>query len=331
MPDLEALSRARIGLLLTRGFEDLLTRPQLLRAARMVAALGVVVWVGWRLFQDWNAASFPAWTPTFPVAFGAVAAGAAGLLALPLLFVAELRVAGLHRPEHRAFYARIWLQGYFFRYVPGKVLLVAERVRLGSLVGLAPATSVVLVLWETLLLLVGACLLACGGMAVLGPQAGGTGLSIVGALVAAVVLLLGFTPGLRWLTRVIPWLAHRVPGLVLDVPWTRQGLLSLGYMVVWLALGASFALTCRLFESGADAGLNEALWFVMSYVVGLVIGVTPAGLGVREGLVVAGLSGVYAPATALAFALASRLLMTAVELVAVLVATTIPAPEGPQA
>ena len=133
MPDLEALSRARIGLLLTRGFEDLLTRPQLLRAARMVAALGVVVWVGWRLFQDWNAASFPAWTPTFPVAFGAVAAGAAGLLALPLLFVAELRVAGLHRPEHRAFYARIWLQGYFFRYVPGKVLLVAERVRLGSL------------------------------------------------------------------------------------------------------------------------------------------------------------------------------------------------------
>jgi len=280
-------------------------------------ALGVLGWVGWSLYTDWSAASFPELRPSVPDVIGAVGMGALGLLGLPWLFVGALGAAGLYRPEHRAFYLRIWLQGYFFRYVPGKVLLVVERVRLGRMAGLEPATSVVLVLWETLLLLVGACLLACGGVAVLGPEVGASPGVLVAGLVGAVVLLAGFAPGLRWLVRRVPAVEDKVPGLVLDVPWTRQGLLALGYAGVWLALGVSFSFTCRWFVPGSEAGLSEALWFVTSYVAGLVIGVTPAGLGVREGLIVAGLSGAHGPATALAFALASRLLMTAIELIAV--------------
>lgn len=73
-----ATSRARIGLPCIRGFKDLLTRPQFLRAARLAAALGVLVWVGWRLFQDWNAVSFPALTPSIPAALGALATGTVG-------------------------------------------------------------------------------------------------------------------------------------------------------------------------------------------------------------------------------------------------------------
>ena len=84
-----ATSRARIGLLCIRGFKDLLTRPQFLLAARMAAALSVLVWVGWRLFQDWNAVNFPALTPSILAALGVLATGTAGLMALLLLFVTE--------------------------------------------------------------------------------------------------------------------------------------------------------------------------------------------------------------------------------------------------
>ena len=102
--------------------------------------------------------------------------------------------------------------------------------------------------------------------------------------------------------------------------------LSLGYAAVWSLLGLSFALTCRWFPEGRGAGLEEALWYVLAYVGGLILGLTPAGLGVREGLLVAGLATRYPPTTALAFALASRVLMTLVELPVVGLSTLVPEP-----
>ena len=48
------------------------------KISTVAAALGVLVWVGWRLFQDWNAVSFPALTPSIPAALGALATGTVG-------------------------------------------------------------------------------------------------------------------------------------------------------------------------------------------------------------------------------------------------------------
>ena len=86
----------------------------------------------------------------------------------------------------------------------------------------------------------------------------------------------------------------------------------------------------RGFEVGADAGVLVALSFVVSYVTGLVVGVTPAGLGIREGLLVAGLSGVYPAPTALAFGIASRVLMTIIEVALVGLAALVRPPVAPE-
>lgn len=288
----------------------------MLKLLRGLVALGILAWLAWRLAVDFDALQHLEKDPQPLDAVGAVVAGAAGLLGLALLFPALLRVCGLGRPGHTPWYVRIWLQSYFHRYVPGKVMLVVERVRLGDQVGLQRTTSLVLILWETILLLVGACLTGAALLALAGTQDPGAPSALLLLGVAALGLV-GVAAAPRILRAVlprVPFLRDRVPEVALEAsPQAWLGL-SLGYASVWALLAASFVFTCRFFPAGAEAGGQEALWYVLAYVGGMVVGLTPAGLGVREGILVAGLSLQHQPEEALAFALAGRLLLTAVEL-----------------
>jgi len=293
-------------------------------------ALAILGWLGWRLASDWAEAAPPLPTPGLPELIGATATGGAALALLAGLFVGLLVAVGQDPAPHRAYAWRSWLQSYFYRYVPGKVVLVVERVRMGAHLGIPRSTSVILVFWETLLLLVGACALAAVGLLVgEGDLVGAPSLGSV-ALLGAVgaVGLLSIAPALRIAASRIPALGRKLPHLILDVGVAPQAALALGYAMVWLLLGVSFAWTCRWFEAGADAGAAEVIWFVLAYVAGLVVGVTPAGLGVREGLLVAGLATRYPPATAMAFALTSRVLMTIIELTMLGFATRIRPPDA---
>ena len=286
----------------------------------------MVAWVGWRLAGEWEQATLPALRPQ-PWELGAAAlSGAGALLGLALLYVAGLAALGLPVRGQVAWHLRTWLQGYAYRYVPGKVMLVVERARLGEQVGIPRATSVVLVLWETLLLLAGACVLVGVGVGFV-PLGAAAPPALVGAVtVGSIGLVFAFPLALRTLARVSAAARRRLPPALLAVPARTQAALVLGYAGVWALLGASFSLSCRAFEGGQDAGLAVAFWFVLSYVAGLVLAVTPAGLGVREGLLVVGLSGVFPASAGLAFALVSRVLMTGVEAALVLVALRVRPP-----
>jgi len=293
-------------------------------------ALAILGWLGWRLASDWAEAAPPWPTPSLTEFIGATASGAGALALLAGLFVGLLVAVGQDPSPHRAYAWRSWLQSYFYRYVPGRVVLVVERVRMGAHLGIPRSTSVILVFWETLLLLVGACALAAVGV-LLGDGAlvGAPSLGSVAVLgLAGALGLLSIAPALRVAARYVPSLGRKLPHLVLDVGVAPQAVLAVGYAVVWLLLGLSFAWTCRWFDAGADAGAAEVIWFVLAYVAGLVVGVTPAGLGVREGLLVAGLATRYPPGTAIAFALTSRVLMTIVELAMLGCATRIRPPDA---
>lgn len=296
----------------------------LLSVLRGLLAAGIVGFVGWRLAGEWQQTTPPAFQPTVLDGSLAVGTAVAALLLLALLFTASLRLVGPYDPRQRWFYLRIWLQGYFWRYVPGKVLLVVERARLGEQVGIPRATSVVLVLWETLLLLAGAGVVASATLPLVAGGDGPDTALVLAGTAAAVVGTLLLPAGLRLAAARLPALRARLdPALLSLGPLPVLGLV-LGYALVWLLLGASFTFTCRCFEGGDAAGAMVALRYVFGYVAGLVLSVTPAGLGVREGLVVAGLGDTFPAAAGLAFALASRVLMTAVELVLVGIATRIP-------
>jgi hypothetical protein len=284
------------------------TRRAMARWLRLVIALAIVVWLVATLASRWQGLSFPEWSASpaeVAVAFGA---GALAIVGLALLFVVELHVLGLARTGHAAFYVRMWFQSYFYRYVPGKVMLFAERVRLGESVGIPRATSAVVVVWETVLLLGGAGVLAPLGLAY------GNDQSIVFGSVVCIAALLTFLLAVRIAARSSATLDETLGPLVRGVPLRVQAGLVGGYALVWLLFGISFAATCRWFVSGEAAGLGAALWFVSAYVAGLATALLPAGIGVREAVLVVGLSRWVPADDALAMALASRIAMTSIEL-----------------
>lgn len=297
-------------------------------ALRLALALGIVGLLGWKIVQQW---------PTIrdlrpsPAPFDAIAAVLLLVLAyagLPVAYAALLRETGLYRAAHRLFYARVWLQAYLYRYVPGKVMLAVERVRLGRLAGISTKHQLLLLLWETILLMAGAAAIVAPALALSKGAAGGTALPwLVGGLAATVVGLLTLPWLLRTLDR-IPALHRRVGALSeLKLSGLGQLRVTLVYAVVWLGFGGSWFFFCRWFVPLELSQLPQlAFWYVAAYVVAFVSGIAPGGVGVREGLLVLGLAPVFGEAQALALAVAGRVFSTVIELLCIAAATLIPAP-----
>ncbi|MEQ1564889.1 MAG: hypothetical protein ABMA64_04570 [Myxococcota bacterium] len=298
------------------------------RALRWAVTLAVLAYSGWTLARAWGSLTLD-WRAIAPAPIAAAAlTGAAALGVLAVVSAAGARAAGLGTPG-RGFvvaWLRVWFQGYFYRYVPGKVALVVERARLAEPLGVPRSASVMLVVWETLLLLAGAG--AVGGALLVslgsdGPVSGGAALGLAAAAIAG-SLALG--PGLGALADRYPAIAARVPGAVLRASPLAQVGLVLGNAIAWTLLGGSFAWVAAAMPGAAAPSTQELVaWFVASYVGGQLASAAPAGLGVREGLLVAGLAGVAPAPVVLGWALAHRTVLSAVELVLVgLVVVTIP-------
>lgn len=266
----------------------------------------------------------------------AMLSGAAALILLAQISALGARLAGLGAPG-AGFYlgwTRVWFQSYFFRYVPGKIALVVERARLGERLGVSRASSLVLVLWESLLLMAGAALL--GGVGVLlastsdpNEQSPISGPAVLGLAALFLFLSIAMWPLLGAIVRRSPALAKRLPGLILDVPAAGQALLVIGNAAAWGLLGLSFAATARAL-SGAELPGVIALgtWFVASYAGGQIASVAPAGLGVREAILVAALSTSVPAPTVLAWAVAHRIALSLAEIVLVGLSLLVPLPES---
>ncbi len=296
---------------------------------RVVAAIGVLGFLGYSVWR--GAPTLETLRPTLrpgPLA-AAAALGVAGLLGLAAALPLTLRHLGLYRPRARWFYLRLWLQPYFYRYVPGKVMLVAERVRLGRHVGLPATTSVLLVVWESLFLLVAAGLVVVVALGLGQGSAGGRLPWLLGGALGSALLLALFPPLFSVAGR-LPVVGPRLAGLAeVKLSYGAQLQLSLVYALIWTALGTSFALLAStLVELPAGSLPTLVFWYVAAYVIGFVSSLAPGGLGVREGILVAGLGSVLGTGEAVALALAGRLFITALELLCVGATRLIPLPEG---
>lgn len=303
-------------------------------AARWGLTGAILLFTGWRLTEAWTSleATDLAFHPLPAIA--AALAGAAALVSLALVSAAGARAAKLPTAEPQPGFwlgwMRVWFQGYFYRYVPGKLVLVVERVRLGERLGVPKAASVMLVVWESLLLLSGAGLLGGVGLLALPGHAEEpvSGAAVVALAVASLVGSIVLWPVLGAVASRVPALRARLPGLVLVVTTPAQVALVVGNAVAWLFLGASFALLCRALSPGDTPDAARLVtWFVASYVGGQLASVTPAGLGVREALLVAGLADVVSAPVAVAWAIAHRILLSGVELILVALSQLIRLPE----
>jgi len=212
--------------------------------------------------------------------------------------------------------ARIWLLSSMARYVPGKVWALAGMAlmaqRRGVPAWVATGSSVIL---QLLALGTGALVASLAGAAVL--DAAGLGRASLVALAAAsiTIIALAISP------KVTPRLIRRfVPGADPAAAVSPPSLRVVGFGVAANALAwIGFSLAFLLFTSGffPEVGLTvpEAIGAsTAAHVAGNLAPFAPAGLGVRESILVLALRDRTGLAQALALATVARLGTTVAEI-----------------
>jgi uncharacterized membrane protein YbhN (UPF0104 family) len=236
------------------------------------------------------------------------------LLALSYGLVAGLWGVALHRAAGtpRVAGARIWFLSNLARYVPGNVWSYVGAVELARREGVARRTTLA-VMALTQVLSVGVALAV--GLPVLLAERARLGRP---ALLGALVVAAGAALAALFRRQLLGLARRRMPGFdpaglapsAGTVAW-----LVVGYGAYWAVTGLAFAaLVASLYPlAPSDVPLVMAA-FAAAYAAGFLALLTPAGLGVREGVLVVALAPVLPAGPALVVALVSRLWMMLVEL-----------------
>lgn len=280
---------------------------------RIVLLAAIVGYLAWRIYigRDAIASLDLQWNAT-----SLATAFVAAVLAYQSLFLAWLmllRRSGYFASRHLGVYARIWWVSYLYRYVPGKVLLVVERARMGSTVDIPPAAGAALTIIETLL-----AILAGGAVSLLAVSyyAGIDSRILIGVAILAVGTVLLFPAGYRMFCE-LPMVRRRYPELSSVALRTTDILtIVIPYVVHYLLLGLSFFLVAhslRLFSWTDLPGLCGI--YALSHVVSLIALIAPGGLGVREGALAVQLGRIVPTGVAEALAVGVRVWFTLVELI----------------
>lgn len=244
------------------------------------------------------------------------------ILAYQLLFAAwlmMLRRTGFYCPGRLRVYARIWWVSYMYRYVPGKVLLIVERARMGTAADIPPAAGAAMPVIETIL-----AILAGSIVSLLAVTFYATGNSLLLPMVVAVMAITVFLlpVGLRFLSQQ-PFMRRKFSDFQ-SISLTAGDLLILvvPFLAHYLLLGVSVFLLAR--------GMYLLSWselpgicgiYALSHVISLLVVLAPGGLGVREGTFAVQLEQASpVGAIAGAIAIAARLLFTIAEVACLIVA-----------
>jgi uncharacterized membrane protein YbhN (UPF0104 family) len=222
--------------------------------------------------------------------------------------------------------ARIWFLSNLARYVPGNVWSFVGAVELARREGVArPVTLAVMAF--TQVLSVGVALLA--GLPVLLAERARLGRP---ALLGAVAVALVAAAAAVFRRQLVGLAGRRLPGLdgggLVPAPGT-VALLAAGYAAYWVVTGLAFAALVASVHRLAPGEVPLVVAaYAAAYAVGFLSLLTPAGLGVREGVLVVALSPVLPAGPALVVALVSRVWMMAVELAGAAVAQVVAGRRG---
>lgn len=297
-----------------------LLRRRALAVLQVAFAVAVTWYAGRKLAERWSefgevgAAVDPQWRWIVPASIAVLGT----YLLLVHVWVAHLRAWGLRVPFPTA--ARMWFISNLGRYVPGKVWgigtlwVMAQRRNLspvatvGSsvlvmLIGIVSGLAVVLVTGAGAIEL----LLRQRGMQ---PPTWAVPLAAVlalASLVAAPIVLPAMARGVARATGREPIL----PALPAAAVWSA----ALGTGLSWVFYGVAFQLfSAGMIGEARGAATSYIAVYTGAYLVGLV-SPSPAGAGVREGGLVAGLLalGLSSAPQALIIALASRVWLTLLE------------------
>lgn len=267
-----------------------------------------------------------AWHALEPGALGALISPgvAAALVAAALLYAAIIPITAWAWARLLARQGESWqvvtlarLLGrvQLAKYIPGNVAQHAGRAVLSLKAGMGGRPLAVTVVQETMLavaasVLVGVLALALSapGIAQLPPNSRGWLLGLGACLGLLVIVLSAFDRSPSSLLQSRSRLS-RLLGRAGGLPGARVVLPALaGYGLNYLLIGLGLWLVAR--AAGMPAALDLSLAiaaFALSWLLGFLAPGAPAGLGVREGIMVLLLAGAVPDADALAFVLLARL------------------------
>ncbi len=227
---------------------------------------------------------------------------------------------------------RIYFAANLGRYVPGKVLQVVGLAYLAGRAGLKPSAAVAAGIVGQGLTLVGAALVGLGVLWGHSPSVGpGTSPLVWTAMgvAAGLFALVSVPPIFHGLLRLGAWLL-RAGGGEATVP-KPGGTFGLRWAALYTANWGLFAVAFWLLVRSVDVDGSLVVVgsaFAASYLLGYLALFAPAGIGVREGFLVAFLEPVAGGGGAVAIAVLARLWSTAVEVLPAALLTFVELREG---
>jgi hypothetical protein len=282
-------------------------------ALRLVVVVAIIAYLAWNVYANREALDSVTMHWRWADLVGALLAGVAAYQCLFLGWLLLLGRSGYYRPGRLRPYARTWWLSYLYRYVPGKVLLVVERARMGTAVGIPAAAGAVLAVIETVL-----AILAGTAVSLLAvPYYTEIDYRVFTAVAGFVILAIAFLPtGFRLICRT-PFIQSRLRDLDPAAFRSRDVLLvAIPYVLHYLLLGTSFFLLWRIVASLAWPALPGLCGiYALSHVLSLLALIAPGGLGVREGALAVQLTRIAPLAVAGAMAIGARIWFTLIELI----------------
>jgi len=219
--------------------------------------------------------------------------------------------------------AKVWFTANLARFLPGGVWQFASLAVMASRYGVSTAAATATVLLEQIVLLItGLAVVAVFTPAVL--HASWWQGALVVAIILGIVILALPRPG----GRLGRWLERYVPSL--KQVWSQLGAQHLLLFVVilivpWLMYGTAFRLLAiGLLGSVAGSWGFYIAAFTGSYLAGVIAVFAPAGLFVREAALIGVLTPVIGGGDAAILAVASRIWLTALEIVAGIIVLALP-------
>lgn len=292
-------------------------KPALRRAGWVIGALATLASVAY-IVQSWRGQDLSAFASGRAAAAVAVCTGfyLVGVIATAWAWKRLLADLDVHMPWRAL--ASILAVTQVGKYLPGNVAQHVGRASLSLDRGITPVAFAVTLASEMLLLMLASVLVGVSALLVSGrslallPGGRGESIVLVGALVALAIagLVLGSRLAPRLLARFAPTLAQRIgPARMPSLP--ALGVAVAIYCLVYLVFGAGIVLMAGLLlpSVAPDAWLLVA-GFALAWIIGFVTPGAPAGLGVREGVMLLLLGTHYPPAAAGAIVVGLRLATT---------------------
>ena len=275
---------------------------KLLNLAQLVY-FPLVVFLGWRVFGESSADISQIISQIkMPTVLTAGLAVLSGLMITGIIWTYLLGFQG-YSPE-KVFLQPVFFIGQLAKYIPGSVWVFGVQAHLASKLNIPRRATVTTGLIFVYVSVVSASILGSFVVENLWPQFEYNGILSMFVAIAGLFLLSPIV-----VRKLVKFLG--LSGSPTNVSFKKQVRLVLGLLIVWIMFGSSVKILGDSISSESSISLMYATSaFAVAYALGVLAVFSPAGIGVREGVLIYALTPEFGLEASVSIALITRLIHT---------------------